>query len=192
MDLASYADLAIELVNTQDSSGDALRTLDGLLALLQNKPHMSGRVTHRDLDTMRGLRAELRAVFALAAAGDEDEAMDRLNTLLIRHPVHPQVSNHDGQDWHLHLNEGGSIPDRFAARAAMGLAAKIGNQGLDRLGMCRADACERVFFNTTPARTRRYCDVHWSGRPGVAAARRPSDQVTAEVEKGRRQDRDQD
>lgn len=188
MDLSSYADLAIELVNTQDSAGDALRDLDGLHALLRNKPHMGGRITHRDLDTMRGLRAELRAVFALAAAGDENEAMDRLNTLLIRHPVHPQVSSHDGQGWHLHLNEGGSIPDRFAARAAMGLAVKISDQSLDRLGTCRSGACERVFFDTTPARTRRYCDVHWSGRPGVAAARRPSDQVTAEVDRDRGQD----
>ncbi|GAA1534237.1 hypothetical protein GCM10009678_15710 [Actinomadura kijaniata] len=181
MDLASYADLAIELVNTRDSAGDALQDLTGLQTLLRDKPHMGGRIGHRDLDVMRSLRAELHAVFVAAAAGREQEAMDRLNSLLIQHPVHPQISDHDGE-WHLHLNEGGSIPDRFAARAAMGLAVKISDHGLQRLGVCRADGCERVFFDATSTRTRRHCAVHWTGRPGVAAARRTSDQVTAEVQ----------
>ncbi|MEW2358806.1 CGNR zinc finger domain-containing protein [Spirillospora sp. NPDC029432] len=174
MDLASYADLAIELVNTQDRAGDSLRDLQGLTALLARKPHLSGRVGHRDLDTMQGLRDQLRAIFAAAGAGDEDGAVDRLNSLLIQHPIHPQLSRHDDHDWHVHLNEAGSIPDRYAARAAMGLAVKIGEQGIDRLGTCRAEGCGRVFFDTTANRSRRYCsDRCAASRHGVAAADRP-------------------
>ncbi|MFD0682997.1 CGNR zinc finger domain-containing protein [Actinomadura fibrosa] len=174
MDLASYADLAIDLVNTQHPGGDELRDLDGLRSLLLRRPQIGGRTSLRDLDAMRELRAELRAVFVAAASGDADGAVDRLNTLLIRHPVHPQVVRHDGQEWHLHFNESGSITDRVAARTAMGLAAKIGSQGLDRLGVCRAEGCGRVFFDMTGNRSRHYCSDQCAGRPGVTAACHPS------------------
>lgn len=174
MNLASYADLAIDLVNTQRAQGDDLRDLEGLRALLVHRPHFGGRIAHRDLNAMRELRAQLRAIFVAAARGDEDDAVDRLNTLLIHHPVHPQVSRHDGRDWHLHFNEAGSIPDRYAARTAMGLAAKIAAQGVDRLGLCRAEGCEQVFFDTTANGSRRYCSDRCAGRPSVTAACHPS------------------
>ncbi|KAB2343328.1 CGNR zinc finger domain-containing protein [Actinomadura rudentiformis] len=174
MDLASYADLAIELVNTQDSQADNLRDLDALRELLVIRPHLGGRVSHRDLDAMRELRAQLRAVFVSAVAGDEEDAIDRLNSLLMHHPVHPQLSGHDGLRWHLHLNEGGSIQDRYAAWAAMGLAVKVSDRGLDRLRICRADGCERVFFDSTANMSQRYCSERCAGRPSVAAAHHPS------------------
>lgn len=174
MNLASYADLAIDLVNTLRPGGDDLRDLDGLRALLANRPHFGGRTAHRDLDAMRELREQLRAVFAAAARGDGDDAADRLNTLLIHHPVHPKLTRHDGKDWHLHFNEAGSVTDRYAARAAMGLAAKIASDGLDRLGTCRADGCDRVFFDTTANGSRRHCSDHCAGRPSATAACHPA------------------
>lgn len=173
MNLASYADLAIDLVNTRRPDGDDLRDLDGLRALLAHRPHFGGRIAHRDLDAMRELRAQLRAIFDAAARGHEDDAVERLNAMLIHHPVHPQLARHGGQDWHLHFNDAGSVPDRYAARAAMGLAAKIAAQGPGRLGICRAEGCERVFFDTTANRSRRYCSDRCAGRPSVTAACRP-------------------
>ncbi|MEU5990993.1 CGNR zinc finger domain-containing protein [Spirillospora sp. NPDC047418] len=174
MNLASYADLAIDLVNTRRPGGDELCDLEGLRALLAQRPHLGGRTAHRDLDAMRELRAQLRAVFAAAARGDEDDAVDRLNTLLIHHPVHPQLTRHDDKDWHLHFNEAGSITDRYAARAVMGLVAKIASHGPDRLGTCRAEDCERVFFDTTANGSRRYCSDRCAGRPSVTAACHPN------------------
>ncbi|SEF82814.1 CGNR zinc finger domain-containing protein [Thermomonospora echinospora] len=171
MDLASYADLVIELVNTSEPAEDSLRDLDSLQRLLQIRPHLGGRVTRRDLDAMRELRAELRAIFVAATRGDAEEAVERLNSLLIQHPVHPQLSGHDGQCWHLHLTESGSVPDRYAAGAAMGLAVKISDQGIDRLGICRADGCSNVFFDTTTNRSRRYCSDRCASRSNVAAYR---------------------
>lgn len=173
MNLVSYADLAVDLVNTRHPGGDDLHDLDGLRVLLEGRPHLAGRVAHRDLDAMRELRTQLHAIFAAAARGDEDEAVDRLNTMLIHHPVHPQLARHDGPDWHLHFNQAGSVPDRYAARAAMGLAAKIAAQGPDRLGVCRADGCERVYIDTTANRSRHYCSDRCAGRPSVTAACHP-------------------
>jgi predicted RNA-binding Zn ribbon-like protein len=168
VDLASYADLVIELVNTQDPAEDSLRDLDALRELLTIRPHLSGRVTRETLEAMRDLRTELYAIFVAAATGGEDDAIERLNTLLIQHPVHPQISNHDGQRWHLHLTEGGSVPDRYAAGAAMGLAVKISDQGIDRLGICQAESCRNIYFDTTTNKSRRYCSDRCAERANVS------------------------
>ncbi|MGH3390114.1 MAG: CGNR zinc finger domain-containing protein [Actinomadura sp.] len=171
MDLASYAELVVELVNTQDPAEDSLRDLDTLHDLLQIRPHLSGRVTRRDLDAMRELRTELRAIFVSAAADDGAAAIERLNALLIQHPIHPQVSGHDGQRWHLHLTESGSVVDRYAAGAAMGLAVHISDHGIERLGICQAPGCCNVYFDSTTNRSRRYCSDRCASRSNVAAFR---------------------
>ncbi len=157
MDLASYADLAVRLVNTGTRQDDRLTDLDALQDLLTTRPHMSGRVRRQDLEAMRELRTDLRSIFAAVAAGDECDAVERLNSLLIQHPVHPQLSGHDGHRWHLHITESGSIPDRYAAGAAMGLAVLISADGLRRLAMCEASDCGNVFFDTSSNLTRHYC-----------------------------------
>ncbi len=172
MDLASYADLVVELVNTGslvEPEQDSLRDLEALRELLTIRPHLSGRVTRQDLDAMRELRTELRKIFDSVAAGDEDDAIERLNSLLIQHPTHPQISGHDGQRWHLHLTESGSVPDRYAAGAAMGLAVYISDHGIGRLRICREPSCGNVFFDNTTNRSRKDCAKHCEGHAGAAA-----------------------
>ncbi|MEV4259412.1 CGNR zinc finger domain-containing protein [Spirillospora sp. NPDC049652] len=165
MDLASYAELAIVLVNSgRRPDGDALRDLDGLRDLLAGRPHLGGTLRQRDLDAMRELRDQLQAVFAASAAGRGELAAERLNELLIQHPVHPQLSAHDGLDWHLHVNDGGAVHDVYAARAAMGLAVRVAEQGIDRLRVCPADGCGRVHLDTTKERSQLYCSPECADR----------------------------
>jgi hypothetical protein len=90
MDLSSYADLAVRLVNTTSlghEGGDQLVTLDGLRALVADREHLNHDVTRRDLEELRGLREEFRAFFTACANGDGPDAADRLNSLLIQQPV---------------------------------------------------------------------------------------------------------
>jgi predicted RNA-binding Zn ribbon-like protein len=186
VDLASYADLVVELVNTgcpAEPERDSLRDLDTLRQLLTIRPHLSGRVTRQDLDAMRELRAALRNIFDSVARGDEDGAIERLNSLLIQHPVHPQMSGHDGRRWHLHLTEGGSVPDRYAAGAAMGLAVYVSDHGIGRLRICAAPSCGNVFFDNTAGGSRRFC----SGR---CAAGRPAGHVDGGAAEGDSDSRD--
>ncbi len=123
---------------------------------------------------MRELRTQLRAIFAAAARGDEDGAVDRLNTMLIHHPVHPQVSRHDGQDWHLHFNE--AYPSRTGTPPAPRWASprRSPRTASAVLGTCRAEGCERVFFDTTANGSRRHCSDRCAGRPSVTAACHPT------------------
>lgn len=157
MDLVSYADSAVRLVNTWTPEEDRLGNVEALKAVLTPGPALSGRVGRSDLEAMRELRAALRSIFESVAAGEEDEAVDRLNSLLIQHPVHPHITDHDGQRWHLHITESGSIPDRYAAGAAMGLALYISTEGLDRLAVCASAPCRNVFIDTSSNRSRRHC-----------------------------------
>jgi predicted RNA-binding Zn ribbon-like protein len=56
----------------------------------------------------------------------------------------------------------------------MGHAAKIASHGPGRHGTCRAEGCERVFFDTTANGSRRYCSDRCAGRPSVTAACHPT------------------
>ncbi len=174
MDLSSYAELAVRLVNTDDPAypgRDGLRDLEALSALVADRPHLNVRATRNDLDALRQLRAELRKIFTAAAEGDGGEAVEMLNALLIQHPIHPQISGHDGQRWHLHLTESGSVADKYAAGAVMGLAVLATDLGTDRLGLCQAASCNGVFLDTTTNRSRRYCSDRCASRSNVAAYR---------------------
>ncbi|MEV1167726.1 CGNR zinc finger domain-containing protein [Nonomuraea sp. NPDC049784] len=134
MDLTSYAEWALRLVNDPDPPPE-----------------------------LRGLRDELAAVFD--AADDEQAAVERLNALLVRYPVHPQLTDHDGRGWHLHLAEDN------AASAVMGLAAVVAELGVDRLGRCQEPRCRQAFLDTSSNRSRRYCSPRCASRANVAAFR---------------------
>ncbi|MCG5221152.1 CGNR zinc finger domain-containing protein [Streptosporangium sp. KLBMP 9127] len=169
MDLISYAELAVLLIN-----GPArLDSLEGVRTLLDESGRQADapRVTRADLDALRELRDELMTVFESAAAGDEHDVVDRLNSLLIRHPVHPQISGHDGESWHMHLTEGGRVADKYAVGAVMGLATLVTDLGVDRLGVCQAAPCRRAFLDTSSNRSRRYCSERCASRANVAAYR---------------------
>jgi predicted RNA-binding Zn ribbon-like protein len=85
--------------------------------------------------------------------------------------VHPQLSGHDGQPWHVHYTESGSMSDKYAAGAAMGLAVRLTELGLGRFGVCQAAPCPGVFIDTSVNRTRRYCSDRCASRANVIAYR---------------------
>jgi len=174
VDLNSYAELAVRLVNTASlghEAGDRLTTLDGLRALVADRQHLNTGVTRNDLEALRDLRAEFRAFYVSCSEGNGEDAAARLNALLIQHPVHPQLSGHDGQPWHVHYTESGSVADKYAAGAVMGLAVRLTELGIERFGICQAAPCQGVFIDTSTSRTRRYCSDRCTNRANVTAFR---------------------
>jgi predicted RNA-binding Zn ribbon-like protein len=161
--------LAVLLVN----SGDELKSLDALRKLLAEtgRVEAAARANRRDLDALYELREELTGVFHSAAGGDEADVVDRLNGLLVRHPVHPQISGHDDQPWHMHLTEGGRVADALSVGSVMGLASVVTTLGVDRLGICQASPCQNAYLDTSSNRSRRYCNERCASRANVAAFR---------------------
>jgi predicted RNA-binding Zn ribbon-like protein len=176
VDLTSYADLAVRLVNSAEPGrrrDDGLASVDSYRALVEDRPQLAAKVTANDLEALRLLREEFRQVFAAAARHDNAEVAKRLNALLTRHPIHQQLASHDGKPWHVHLADSGSAADRHAAGAIAGLTGLIAESGTDRLGTCAADGCGRVFIATGIAADKRYCSDRCAPKANVRALRAP-------------------
>ncbi len=173
MNLSSYAALAVRLANTgahAPGETDALASPSACADALGDC--LAGPVTRRDLDVLRHVRAEFNAIFQAAATGDQQAAMDRLNALLVQFPIQPEMTNHDQSRWHVHLASQGSVGDRFAAGAIIGVSLTVAGLGVSRLGVCAIASCPRVFIDASPGKSRRYCDVHAAARGNVSTLRR--------------------
>jgi predicted RNA-binding Zn ribbon-like protein len=160
VDFTSYAELAVSLVNTDcpdHGHRDGLVSVDGYRAFTAGLPQLNSRVTPGDLEALTQFKAELRVIFTAAAGGKGDEVVERLNALLTRYPFQPEIAQHDGQSWHLHLAESGSTADKYAARAVIGLAGIVTQMGPERLGTCAGAACQGVFIDASTNRSRRFC-----------------------------------
>jgi hypothetical protein len=96
----------------------------------------------------------------------------RLNELLERHPVTPMISDHDPARLHMHVaNRAASVAELLVGESLMGLANLVCDLGPERFGVCEAERCDRVFVDTSPNRSRRYCSERCSSRANVAAYR---------------------
>ena len=160
MDFTSYAELAVRLVNTDcpdHGHRDGLVSVDGYRRFTAGMPQLNSRVTPGDLEALTYLKADLRLIFTAAAAGRSEEVVERLNALLIRYPFHPEIAQHDGQSWHLHLAESGCAADKYATRAVVGLTGIVTQMGPQRRGSCADAACQGVFIDASTNRSRRFC-----------------------------------
>lgn len=165
MDFLRYAERAAGLVNARLDNEDDLR------ALLHDRPRLADRITGSDLRALRRLRDELRPAFETLASRPE-ESVRRLNDLLARHPISPAITNHDATGWHLHVAEtGSSVAETLTTEALLGMAVALCDLGAEIFGVCSADRCSRVFVDTSPNRSRRYCSHRCSSRANVAAFR---------------------
>jgi predicted RNA-binding Zn ribbon-like protein len=176
VNLTSYAELAVRLVNTACQpvgDPDPLGSVSDFRALVFDRPPLAAAAAASDLEALRALRAELAQVFADAATGREAAATGRLNALLARSPVMPEIVIHDDQPWHVHLAPHGSAADQFAAAAVVGLTLTVSQYGLARLGSCSIASCHRVFIDASSNRSRRYCPEHCATRANVTTIRAP-------------------
>jgi hypothetical protein len=174
VDLMSYAELAVRLVNTAvgvDNRTDRLAGTDAFRAFVAGDPRLRGPWTHHDLDALRMLRTELGAVFAAAAQRDHAAVAERINLLLVQHPVRPVLVRHDRSRWHLHLDESGSVSDRYAAASISGLAWVVAQFGPNHLGICAIPDCQQAFVEASSARPGRYCALHSANKGDVTALR---------------------
>jgi predicted RNA-binding Zn ribbon-like protein len=180
VELASYAELAVRLVNTEEPGRrkDWLTGVDAVKALFHRESRGVRLADESDLPLMRSVRSRLRAVFEAAAAGEENRAVDLLNDLLTAYPVSPIISGHELLDdtgrpnWHMHLAESAdTATSLYAAGASMGLAVHLTQHGVDRLGICQAAPCRNAYLDTSTNRSRRYCSDRCATRANVAAYR---------------------
>jgi predicted RNA-binding Zn ribbon-like protein len=130
------------------------------------------RATPEEVDRLRGYASRLRAVFAAVDAGEIDDACERVNALLRETHAAPILSRHDGEPWHLHFHGlDAEWARNWAASMATALAIVLGNPVYDRLGVCTAPACDRVYVDTSRNGTKRFCSTACQNRVKAAAFR---------------------
>lgn len=177
MDFSHYTtkpvELAVELANTKGIIKDDLTDPDQLLQFLEEyRPLWDGVAKppeKRDLPAVQDLRVSLREIFE---SKDEDEAAERVNSLLESYGAAPRLSTHNGTA-HFHFEPTRtSMVCWLGAITAMGLASVIVEHGIDRFGICESATCIDVYVDTSRNRSRRHCSNTCSTREAVAAFRK--------------------
>jgi len=166
-------DDVVDLLNTapDGDSPDALLSVDGLNAYVErNEISGAGAMTGRDLAAVRSVRDRFAQIFA---APDARTASELINGLVAEAGTTPQLTDHDGYDWHVHyFAPGASLADHLAADGGMALAFILVAGEQERLRRCEAPDCRRAFIDLSRNRSRRYCDSRTCGnRLHVAAYR---------------------
>ncbi|WP_131742342.1 CGNR zinc finger domain-containing protein [Actinomadura roseirufa] len=130
------------------------------------------RVTAAGTAELVPVARRLRLVFQAVADGDLDAAAGHVNRMLEETQARPRLERHDGEPWHVHFHgAGGGLADDWAGPCATGLAVVIGGELHDRLGVCTAAHCDRVYVDTSRNGTRRYCSTACQNRVKTAAFR---------------------
>lgn len=162
---------AAALVNTAANGRDTLSDpgeLEQFLVVRRESGEWTG--TAAELGEVIELRGRLRDLWQ---APDVEAAADLVNALLRSSDLKPQLTDHDGHDWHLHAADAGApLAQRMKAELAMAFAELIRARATDRLRICDAPECDAVLVDLSRNHSRRYCDTGNCGnRLHVAAYR---------------------
>jgi predicted RNA-binding Zn ribbon-like protein len=173
--------VAVALVNLLTPGEDRSRTyappagaeLAARLNALFKSVGSRTEVTEAEAEAFAPVAADLRAVFAAVAAGDINTAAHQVNGMLAATGAHPALERHDGEPWHLHFHSADetSPVKGWAAGCATGLAIVLGGELYDRLGVCTAPHCDRVYVDTSRNGSRRFCSTACQNRVKAAAFR---------------------
>jgi predicted RNA-binding Zn ribbon-like protein len=168
----SYTDrvvgVAAALVNALtpgEHGGRPVRVDPGRAAEVLGRPVAGAEATE-----LTRLAGRLRPVFLAAEDGATDRVAELVNTLLADFRSEPRLSRHDGEPWHLHFTSAVAGTE-WGAACATGLAVVVDGQATGRLGVCRADGCDRVYVDVSRNASRRFCSEACLNRTKVAAFR---------------------
>lgn len=126
--------------------------------------------TPADIRPLHVLRRRLRPVFI---APSTEQKLAIVNDLLAGAPIQPRVVKHDDLGTHIHYFPlQASLSDHLTADCAMALAELLAEDGGDRLRVCQADDCARVFVDFSRNKSKLYCDSKRCGNRVNAASYR--------------------
>lgn len=129
-------------------------------------------VTAEETDQLAAYATDLRKVFEHVDSGNMDAACEHTNSLLRSTGAVPVLARHDNAPWHLHFHAlDAPFAQAWAAAMATGLAIVLGDVYADRIGVCSAPSCDRVYVDTSRNGTRRFCSTACQNRVKTAAFR---------------------
>jgi len=166
VDFVRYAEATAELLNAR------LADRDALVDHLTERAWLHPSCSERDVTVLRRFQRELRPVFEASDVADVPGVIAGLNELMEKYPLTPMISDHDPDRLHLHVaTRTDSVSQLLIGEALLGLATLVCDLGPTRMGVCSAAGCDRVYVDTSPNQSRRYCSDRCSSRANVAAYR---------------------
>ncbi|MFD3914407.1 CGNR zinc finger domain-containing protein [Streptomyces sp. NPDC058603] len=114
------------------------------------------RPDEADLDEVRALRGEVRAILE---AGAEEHVVEAASALVGRGGIGPSLYR-DAEDrwqWYVATSPGTSVADELAVLMGTGLLGALRTLSHDRFRRCASPVCEGMFVDTSKAGRRRYC-----------------------------------
>jgi predicted RNA-binding Zn ribbon-like protein len=174
-DVVGYTVALINDVTPGERHGRPFDGPDDLVAAVRvalSPSRTSGHPDEADAAELAGWATRLRGVVELVAAGDVDGACLALNEIMHAAGAVPRLARHDGEPWHVHYHGvDAAWAVSWAASMATALAIVLGNAAVDRLGICTAPACDRVYVDISRNGTRRFCSTTCQNRVKAAAFR---------------------
>ncbi|MDX2395621.1 MULTISPECIES: CGNR zinc finger domain-containing protein [unclassified Streptomyces] len=114
----------------------------------------------------------MREVFRAVDDGRLDDAAAAVNALLRDTGARPRLDRRGDEPWQMHFHGAGdSFAAGSSASCATALALAVGGGLAGRLGVCRADRCDRVYVDTSRNGTRQFCSTACQNRTKAAAFR---------------------
>lgn len=155
--------------------------IEAILTALSDARHSRQQLSEDEATALENTAAQLRVVFDSVASGDVDSAANTLNKVLTATSARPLLERHDGEPWHIHFHASqNTYAVNMAASCATGLAVVLGSEFHDRLGVCTAAQCDRVYVDTSRNGTRRFCSTSCQNRVKTAAFRARSQHSKAD------------
>ncbi len=172
-DTEATLEFTVALCNTvataSRSGADELSTVAELGTLLTVWAY-SGRIDHDDaeLASVIDTRARLRRLWTLT----RDEAVVETNAMLREARALPQLTRHDGTDWHWHATAPDApLAERIRVEVALALADVIRMDEGGRLRVCAADDCDGLLADLSRNGSKRFCSIRCGNRMNMIAFR---------------------
>ena len=171
-----FGALAENLVNSHDVTLDEpehLRTPTDLAAFLREHDLPVKRLGTAELEAVRKLRAEVRALFA---AESQAEALRRVNVLLEGARTRlAAVKDRGGVRIAWSMDQDVDFIGALRSAVAVNVAHLAAEFGVERLRVCGASPCIDVFLDTSKRGEQRFCGPRCATRTRVAAHRARQD-----------------
>lgn len=173
MSIASYAEdvgvtTALALINVLDH----VEPESAIREILAVDPPSQAAFSGADVPGMIELARLLRSVAEDLDRSDVDAAAEKINAILGEHPARPHLAKDDGR-WHLHHHpaEAALVP-MWTSICAEAFARVIGAGYEERVGICGAADCDRVYLDVSKNGSRQFCSTTCQNRVKAAAFRR--------------------
>jgi predicted RNA-binding Zn ribbon-like protein len=180
---ADFVELALLLVNelaTGYACGHSHRAPTGPAeqltvihhALATHESVHTGPMGPEDAAELTAAVRKLRSAIDACVGGEELVAVQELNDLLTAYSAVPNLHSSPGKPLVLTFHAIGDSPVKsHVGDMAASLAIIIGTGRTGRLGRCTAQACDRVFYDDTRNRSRRFCGLPCQNRAKATAYR---------------------